>query len=286
MKRCPECRRDYYDDTLSFCLDDGAGLVDGPASADFPTAQLAAESATALFSEAPVSGVGPKSTWSSAQLPAGRASNRTAFIGIAALILLALGGIGFAVYKFAWPLASVTSSTAFQSIKIERLTANGKATDAVVSPDAKQVVYVVDDGGRRSLWLRQVATASDVQLAAPDNIFYWGLTVSPDGNYLYFIYGGTTIRNRVLYQMPLIGGSPKKIIDDVGGPVGLSPDGKQIAFVRIGQQESAMMIANSDGTGEREIYRKNGIQSLGNMFAGGTAWAPDGKKIFSVARKP
>jgi TolB-like protein/Flp pilus assembly protein TadD len=29
MKRCPECRRDYYDDTLSFCLEDGVALVSG-----------------------------------------------------------------------------------------------------------------------------------------------------------------------------------------------------------------------------------------------------------------
>ena len=32
MKRCPECRRDYYDDTLFYCLDDGSRLLDGPAS--------------------------------------------------------------------------------------------------------------------------------------------------------------------------------------------------------------------------------------------------------------
>src|SRR5688500_6769928 len=31
MKRCPECRRDYTDETLNFCLDDGAPLVDCPA---------------------------------------------------------------------------------------------------------------------------------------------------------------------------------------------------------------------------------------------------------------
>ncbi|MBA3351575.1 MAG: hypothetical protein H0U23_03970, partial [Blastocatellia bacterium] len=29
MKRCPECRRDYHDDTLSFCLADGTELVYG-----------------------------------------------------------------------------------------------------------------------------------------------------------------------------------------------------------------------------------------------------------------
>jgi len=29
MKRCPECRRDYYDDTLLICLDDRNALIDG-----------------------------------------------------------------------------------------------------------------------------------------------------------------------------------------------------------------------------------------------------------------
>ena len=41
MKRCPECMRDYYDDTLRYCLDDGNALLEGPASADEP--------ATAIF---------------------------------------------------------------------------------------------------------------------------------------------------------------------------------------------------------------------------------------------
>ncbi|MFL6468769.1 MAG: hypothetical protein ACJ72Z_12495, partial [Pyrinomonadaceae bacterium] len=40
MKRCPECRRDYTDETLNFCLDDGAALLDGPASADDPATAL------------------------------------------------------------------------------------------------------------------------------------------------------------------------------------------------------------------------------------------------------
>lgn len=31
MKRCPECSRDYYDDSLLYCLDDGSALLEGPA---------------------------------------------------------------------------------------------------------------------------------------------------------------------------------------------------------------------------------------------------------------
>ncbi|MBK9164795.1 MAG: hypothetical protein IPM21_12985 [Acidobacteria bacterium] len=38
MKRCPECRRDYYDETLLYCLDDGNALLDGPASGSEPGA--------------------------------------------------------------------------------------------------------------------------------------------------------------------------------------------------------------------------------------------------------
>jgi len=32
MTRCPECRRDYYDNTPLFCLDDGARLLEGSAT--------------------------------------------------------------------------------------------------------------------------------------------------------------------------------------------------------------------------------------------------------------
>src|SRR5215218_6624647 len=41
MKRCSECGRDYNDDSLRFCLDDGAVLLFGPAATDEP--------ATAIF---------------------------------------------------------------------------------------------------------------------------------------------------------------------------------------------------------------------------------------------
>jgi adenylate cyclase len=56
MKRCPECKRDYYDDTLSFCLEDGSELlhgvsvdnsgIDDPATAILHTTDAVAESPT------------------------------------------------------------------------------------------------------------------------------------------------------------------------------------------------------------------------------------------------
>lgn len=40
MKRCPQCRRDYSDETLLYCLDDGMRLVDGAASEEPQTVKL------------------------------------------------------------------------------------------------------------------------------------------------------------------------------------------------------------------------------------------------------
>jgi tetratricopeptide (TPR) repeat protein len=43
MKRCPKCRRDYYDETLIYCLDDGSPLLDGPGATESPTAVFPVE---------------------------------------------------------------------------------------------------------------------------------------------------------------------------------------------------------------------------------------------------
>jgi eukaryotic-like serine/threonine-protein kinase len=63
MKRCPECRRDYYDDTLAFCLEDGTALLQGSVpSPDEPQ--------TAILSEpgAIATGFGPGETQTKPQI--------------------------------------------------------------------------------------------------------------------------------------------------------------------------------------------------------------------------
>lgn len=51
MKRCPECSREY-DNTMMFCLDDGAELLYGPASMDGPATAILFESFASAVGEA------------------------------------------------------------------------------------------------------------------------------------------------------------------------------------------------------------------------------------------
>jgi hypothetical protein len=55
--------------------------------------------------------------------------------------------------------------------------------------------------------------------------------------------------------VPVLGGASRKLLEDVDTPVDFSPDNKRIAFGRYypAERESALMIANADGTGEKKL---------------------------------
>jgi eukaryotic-like serine/threonine-protein kinase len=214
--------------------------------------------------------------------PEQKSAGKTALIAATVFVaLLAIGGIVFAVYKF-WG----KSDKSLQAIKIERLTTNGKSTDAVISPDGKYVVYVLDEGGQRSLWTRQVATTSNVQIIPPADVQYWGLNFTPDGNYINFVRQEKADVPPALYQMPAPAGAEKKLISDVHGAVSYSPDGRQFAFVRLRfptPNESSLLIANADGTGERILAAIQRPEMFPTAYGRHPVWSPDGKTIACIA---
>ena len=183
MKRCPDCRRDYYDDSLLYCLDDGAALLEGPSSGNERTTAFLPVTS---FEESPTITLGPTSSDPASTSPvvAARPRGRGLWI-FAALGAVVLAVVGFGVYNFSRKQAARTVTGPLQ---IERLTTNGQATSAAISPDGKYVIYGQDEGGKDSLWLRQVATGSNVQIfPAEEDAFYWGLAFSPDSNFINFI---------------------------------------------------------------------------------------------------
>ena len=160
-------------------------------------------------------------------------------------------------------------------MKIEKLTDTGKTGSVAISPDGKMVVHVLADAGQQSLWVRHIATGSNVQIIPPAEVFYGNLTVTPDGSYIYFTRTGKDEQYSMLYSVPVFGGDPKKIAENVTGAVAFSPDARQIAFVRYPwlNNENYLIIANADGTNERTlatIKREAGFKT-------GPAWSPDGR---------
>ncbi len=191
------------------------------------------------------------------------------------LLILAVAVIGIWIYR------SQKKSASFQAAKLQRLTTSGRASDAAISPDGKYIAHVKSDAGQQSLWLRQVVTTSDTQIVPPSTESYFGITFSKDGNFIYYVQGDfNNAGSRTLYQVNLLGGASRKVIDIVNSPVSLSPDGTRLAFIRGNEarRETALVVANADGTGEKPIA----VRKVGDGFRrGGPSWSPDGKLIAS-----
>jgi serine/threonine protein kinase len=194
------------------------------------------------------------------------------------LIALILVGAGlFGLYR----LLTRTHVTHFQSVKITRITNSGKAIDATISPDGKYIVYELSDAGKQSIWIRQVSTANDKQIVPPAPVGFFGVTISRDGNDLYYAVKAN-LDAGTLYRVPLLGGTPVKILEKIDGPISFSPDGKRFVLVRSNypnQGESALVIANADGSGERTLAVRKHPEWFTPVFFTGPAWSPDGNLI-------
>lgn len=197
--------------------------------------------------------------------------------------LLLLGGAIAGHYWERYHPIQTSRPSAFQQMTISQLTTSGDVGPAAISPDGKWLAYVVN-AKQQSVWVRQMATGTNVQVIPPSPATYGNgaITFSPDGNYLYCVAGQQGAR-AILEQVPSVGGVPRMILSDVDSPIGFSPKGEQIAFVRNsdGTGTSSLMVANTDGSNVHVLATAHSPASFENASSGGggPSWSPDGAHI-------
>ena len=228
-----------------------------------------------------------RSTVPSEDLADTRARSKLGWLGtvpakVAAAVtigLIVVSVIGFGLYKL------FTQPKQFGPVKMTALTTGGKLNNEnirgqlTISPDGKYVVCAAgNEKEQASLWLRQISTNSLLRIVPPENGVFLATTFSPDGEMVYYV--ALSERNKfipTLYRIPVISGTPARILDRVSGAIAFSPDGKQFAFVRTNQEDTALMVANTDGSGQP---RTIAVSKQPNGFStSGPSWSPDGKRI-------
>lgn len=206
---------------------------------------------------------------------------RTALI-IAAVIAAVLGAFGLYWIYSRRPTGSRGTAAPFSTMDISRLTTAGSITHTAISPDGKYVAYVVKDSGGNSLWVKNVGAPSNVRIAGPAETEYISVTFSPDNNNVYYIALDHDKGVSTMYRVSALGGQSDIVANDIY-PVGFSPDGKRIAFIRFRRSESHLVVADADGLNQRDIaskYKPDAFELEWNA----PAWSPDGKTIACPTR--
>ncbi len=165
----------------------------------------------------------------------------------------------------------------FRQMSVTNLTNTGNISSVAISPDGKYVAYgVIDSPQRSSLWITQLGASTSQQIIPPAEVQYFMLTFTPDGRYIYYV----TRADRTLYRIPILGGPSKKILEQAGRGASFSPDGSQFVFHRhvLERRQVAMFIANSDGSGEKEVASIDYPENFEYP-----SWSPDGKWIICAA---
>ena len=190
-------------------------------------------------------------------LPASEASERRPLsrrLLIGGVFMLAVLAVAVALLS---RLSRRSSGWDFQAMKLSRVTQSGNATNVAISPDGRYVVYVLREGEKQSLNVRQVATGSDVQILPPDEVVIWSLTFSPDANYIDFVRSEKpNFTDTHLYRMPVLGGTPHLAMQ--GGSrfrIQLLSRWSAVRFFAgtIGPGTVDVLIAKADGSDQRVL---------------------------------
>jgi tetratricopeptide (TPR) repeat protein len=131
---------------------------------------------------------------------------RRNFLWLAAALAIVTVTVSLVLFRSMSPRTSAT----FQRTGMTRLTVNGNAVQAAISPDGKYVAYALQEGGQQGLWMRHVTVSSSIRINAPAEVQYRGLEFSRDGASLYFaVQEKNNLNHGTFYQVPVLGGHQK-----------------------------------------------------------------------------
>jgi Tol biopolymer transport system component/DNA-binding winged helix-turn-helix (wHTH) protein len=208
-----------------------------------------------------------------AQIPQTKFPFRRLLLVAMAVLAVGSGLFGYWVWKN-WR-TNLIESLKLDNIKLQKLPMAANVQTTCISPDGKIAVYAtIEEGDKQALWMRRLGSPNILQLVPPAEIDYRAIVISPDNNFVYY---GVTIKNTIdyLYQIPILGGVPRKIVEGIHSPVSFSSDGKRIAFVRDDPKGRTLYTVNAtDGGDEKEVFTAPDAHKLINP-----RYSPDGQNF-------
>ena len=199
-----------------------------------------------------------------------RASLKWVAVGLAALVAAFVAGVWLAPRISRGPARGVAADAAGAVPALRYVSYSGRDGAPALSRDGRLLAFVSRRTGAPRIWVQVVGSREAALTDGPDE----APRISPDGTAILFVRDEGTRRS--LYRVPVVGGPPRKVIDDAAEG-DWSPDGRRIVFVRIaaegGRTRSLLGTAAADGGEPRELAR------VDDRVLRTPRWSPDGSRI-------
>jgi Tol biopolymer transport system component len=189
--------------------------------------------------------------------------------GVAAIFALAAAGYYFATRH---------ENVPFEHFTIQKATGSEHVNRTGISPDGVYLALVAPNGGSaESLWVRHIPTGSErVVLQDPAYKGYRDVIFSPDGSYIYFrvhALGNATVDRDDVYRIPVFGGQPTRVIENVDAPLSFIDGGQRVCLYRqdpvAGNYE---FLSVSEDSGDEKV-----LATAKRPFPISAACAPNGR---------
>lgn len=206
---------------------------------------------------------------------------RVQYLSFAVLMLIVIGGLNSFSSYFNSGVSHADGAPILSApFRAEKLSSDGNSKQVAMSPDGKYVVYTGAVDGRQSLWLRNLEDSTNVQFLPPSDNIYFGLTFSNSGEFLYFSAGTQDRQSPIsIYRISIFDRILTKLTDGTQGWISLSPNDKQIAFIRTdGKSPRALIVADINGGNETTVAERYEPYEFSAH-----SWSPDGKTIAFAA---
>jgi eukaryotic-like serine/threonine-protein kinase len=207
---------------------------------------------------------------SAAPLPAPRRWRSTAVLALALGIVTVLVLLWAARDRF----DGAAEPPPPPDVSVTRLTdLPGLEESPAISPDGRSVAFTAGVGGKRQLFVQLVAGGAPLQITRdPADHEYprW----SPDSSSIfYFSAAASGERQGSIWEIPALGGVPRRVVDSVGG-ADVSPVGGRLALFRLAEEGIQLVSAPTDGSSFDVV-----AEFPPATFYLYPRWSPDGRWI-------